>query len=336
MRDRPEGPTATTASPALNAVSPRSWSVRSVAGVGIAALVTCCAPERNSPGGTRSAVCEFESTQRLDVVSSPAFDGSPTVSPDERELFFTSDRKGKQDLFVSTRQSKDAPWNEPVNLAGPIDDPSASDVSLRLSYDALSLYFASTRPGGFGKADMYVATRKSRRDWWGAAVNLGAPLNTDAFEAFATLSADGTELYFNRSTTFDSQDSDIWVTTRVSREQEWGAPRRLPREINSERAEFSPSLSADGKTLYFASERGGSIDIWVSTRTSTSQEWSSPRRLGPEVNAAGAMTLAPFISSDLQTLYFMSARPDSVATKPCTPQSCFNRVDLYVAGARCR
>jgi hypothetical protein len=244
--------------------------------------------------------------------------------------------KRRADLFVSTRQSKDAPWNEPVNLAGPIDDPSAGDFSLRLSFDALSLYFASTRAGGLGKADMYVATRKSRRDRWGAAVNLGAPLNTDAFKAFPTPSADGTELYFNRSTTFDSQDSDIWVTTRASREQEWGAPRRLPREISSERAEFSPSLLADGKTLYFASERGGSIDIWVSTRSSTSQEWSSPRRLGPEVNAPGAMTLAPFISSDQQTLDFMSARPDSAATKPCTPQSCFNRVDLYVARARCR
>ncbi len=314
----------------------RSSFVRTVAGVGIGALATCCAPERNSLGGARSAVCEFESTQRLHVVSSPAFDGSPTVSSDERELFFTSARKGEQDLFVSTRQSKDAPWSEPVNLAGPIDDPSAGDFSLRLSLDALSLYFGSTRAGGFGKSDMCVATRKSRRDPWGAAVNLGAPLNTDAFEAFPTLSADGTELYFNRSTTFDSQDSDIWVTTRASREQGWGAPRPLPREINSERAEFSPSLSADGKTLYFASERGGSIDIWVSTRPSTSQEWSSPRRLGPEVNAAGAMTLAPFISYDQQTLYFMSARADSAAAKPCTPQSCFNRVDLYVARALCR
>ena len=66
-------------------------------------------------------------------MNSPAFDGSPTVSADETELFFTTERKGNQDLFVSTRPSKEAAWSEPVNFGAPIDDPNAGAVHLERS-----------------------------------------------------------------------------------------------------------------------------------------------------------------------------------------------------------
>ena len=221
-----------------------------------------------------------------------------------------------------------------MNLGAPVDDSMAADFSLRLSTDAKALYFASNRTGGFGKADMYLSTRASKLQPWSPATNLGPLLNTDAFEAFPTPSADGLELYFNRSTSFDSQDSDIWVSSRARREDPWGMPYRAP-AINSDRAEFSPSLSADGNALYFASERTGAIELWVSTRSHGNREWTAPRRLGPSVNVPGSMTLAPFISSDQRSLYFMSARGDSFGMA-CTPATCFNRVDLYVARITCR
>jgi hypothetical protein len=250
-------------------------------------------------------------------------------------MFFTSERKGQEDLFVARRPSKKAAWRDPINLGAPIDDPRAGDFSLRLSSDGKALYFASNRSGGFGKADMYVATRASRQDPWGPATNLGGRLNTEAFEAFPTPSADGTTLYFNRSTTFDSQDSDIWMSTRAGPADEWSVPQRVPGGINSERAEFSPSLSADGRTLYFASQRGGDTEVWVSMRRDGIRDWGPPRRLGGGVNLPGALTLAPFISADQHSLYFMSARPDSAAGEPCTPLSCFTRMDLYVSRLKC-
>jgi Tol biopolymer transport system component len=263
------------------------------------------------------------------------FDGSPTVSADETELFFTSERTGLQDLFVSTRPSKETAWGEPVNLGAPIDDPTAGDFSLRLSNDGNALYFASNRSGGHGKADMYVAIRTSKEQPWSPAMNLGPRLNTEAFEAFPTPSADGMTLYFNRSTSFDSEDSDIWMTTRPGPTGQWTEPERLPNGINSQRAEFSPSLSADGNTLYFASGRGGNVEVWVSVRGDRSQAWRAPRRLGAEINPPGAMTLAPFVSVDHRSLYFMSARPNVTTGENCTPTTCFERVDLYVATAIC-
>lgn len=207
--------------------------------------------------------------------------------------------------------------------------------TLRLSSDGLSLYYASNRSGGFGKGDMYVATRASRQAPWNRAENLGPLLNTEAFEAFPTPSPDGLTLYFNRSTTFDSQDSDIWVSTRASADDQWSAPQRVVGEVNSDRAEFSPALSGDGATLYFASERGGHVEIWAAKRRDGALGRSAAEKLGPEVNEPQSMALAPFVSGDQRSLYFMSARPEVAASGACTPQACFDRLDLYVSTVRC-
>jgi Tol biopolymer transport system component len=295
-----------------------------------------------SPSGDRNPAtlnCAFDAAQSLGpVVNSPNFDGSPTLSADETSLFFTSGRNGQQDLFVSIRPSKDAAWNEPVVLGNLINDSVADDFSLRLSADGKALYFASNRMDGAGAADLYVTTRESPRDEWGRATNLGPPLNTAAFEAFPTPSADGNTLYFNRSTTFDSADSDIWVTSRASAGVQWTAPQRLAAPVNGPRADFSPSISTDGLSLYFASDRDGNlgaIDIWVSTRERLTDSWRVPRNLGSNINAPAAMTLAPFISSDARALYFMSARPDRSSKIPCTPTTCFDKLDFYVAQLKC-
>jgi Tol biopolymer transport system component len=258
------------------------------------------------------------------------------VSADDTELLFTSERNGLLDLFVSTRSNRAASWSEPVNLGPPTDDPSAGDFSLRLSSDGRALYFASTRAGGFGKADLYVARRESTQHSWGPATNLGGVLNTAGFEAFPTPGPDDTVLYFNRSSTFDSQDSDIWVSSRTGSAGVWREPQRAPAPINSDRADFSPAFSTDGLTMYFASDRDGALEVWVSRRGNPGQQWGTPEKLGPEVNVPGSMTLAPFIASDQRWLYFMQARPDGASGAACTPMTCFNRVDMYVAAVNCR
>ena len=267
----------------------------------------------------------------------PEEEGSPTVSADETNLFFTSGRNGQEDLFVSMRPRTESPWGEPANLGDSVNDSIGDDFSLRLAMNGLALYFASNRAGGFGAGDLYVTTRDSPDRDWGRATNLGSVINTAAFEAFPTPSPDGNTLYFNRSTTFDSQDSDIWVTSRADAHSPWAAPQPLG-IVNGARAEFSPSISADGLSLYFASDRDGnlgSIDIWVSTRRSAADAWGLPRNLGTNINAQGAMTLAPFITANNRALYFMAARPDTSSANPCTPKTCFERLDLYVAVHAC-
>lgn len=316
--------------------------VRLITALSLVKLLVSCAPAPESSRGMAVLHCEYGSAQSLGpIVNSSVFDGSPTLSADETELLFTSARhptspRGQQDIFVSRRSARNAPWSRPVNAGAMINDSSGDDFSLRLSNDGKALYYASNRSGGFGKGDMYVATRASVEAPWSRAENLGAPLNTDAFEAFPTPSADSLTLFFNRSTTFDSQDSDIWVSTRARTFDQWSAPQRVSGAINSERAEFSPALSPDGNRLYFASERGGSVELWVATRGDQTQEWGAPEKLGTEVNFPRSMTLGPFIANDQRLLYFMAARQDLAAAGACTPGTCFDRLDLYASTVSCR
>jgi Tol biopolymer transport system component len=282
--------------------------------------------------------CGFGAVDNLGpAVNSPFFEGSPTVSANERTLIFTSERmEGRQDLFTSTRRRAEDPWGEAVTLGPTVNHPTAHDFSVRLSRDGRSLYFASERPGGFGSSDLYVARRASPGHPWEPPENLGPGINTGVFEAFPTPSADGNALYFNRSTAWDSPDSDIWVTTRANEDEPWGAPERLPEPVRGPGADFAPAISADGLTLYFASrDRPGNIglvDIWAARRPSETAPWGAPENLGAPVNTPQSVAMAPFPSIDGRRLYFMSSRPGGLGGADCDVWDCF---DLYVATRTC-
>jgi Tol biopolymer transport system component len=269
-------------------------------------------------------------------VNGPFFDGSPTASSNERVLFFTSNRAGGQeDLFVSTRQRRNGPWGEAVNVGPPVNTPGASENGLRVSLDGKTLYFSSNRPGGFGRSDLYVATRLSMNHPWSAAENLGPLINTELFEGFPTPTADGNTLYFDRGVGPGSPDEDIWVTTRANPQEPWGIPERLPPPVNGPSADVSPSISTDGLTLYFASQRPGNIgvqDIWVTRRTDVALPWGPAENLGPRVNAPASLTYAPFISTNGRSLYFSSTRSGGFGQPAC---GFFNCLDVYVATVKC-
>jgi hypothetical protein len=57
-----------------------------------------------------------------------------------------------------TRQRKNDPWGEAVNVGPSINTTSANENGLRLSLDEKTLYFSSNRPGGFGSSDLYVVS----------------------------------------------------------------------------------------------------------------------------------------------------------------------------------
>ena len=99
-------------------------------------------------------------------LSSPFRDTRTAIRRDGLEIFVTSARPGKVgaqgpvccDIWVSTRQNTEDPWSLPVNL-GPVVNSPANNGSPALSRDGTTLYFNSTRPGGFGANDLYVTTR---------------------------------------------------------------------------------------------------------------------------------------------------------------------------------
>jgi hypothetical protein len=94
-------------------------------------------------------------------------------------------------------------------------------------------------------------------------------------------------------------------------DDDWGPPVNLGPTVNSASAEHSPSISANGLTLFFDSNRPGGYgddDLYVTMRATTSDPWSTPVNLGSTVNSPSRDD-APSISDDGSTLFFASRRP---------------------------
>lgn len=135
------------------------------------------------------------------------------------------------------------------------------------------------------------------------------PFNMNDNEGGATLTLDNNTLYYtvckyNKSNTY--YNCDLFFSENVN--GEWTPIRSVSDKINLPNAwESQPSISPDGKTLYFVSDRDGGYggyDLYQSTRNEHFQ-WGPPVNLGPVINTAGNEK-SPFIHSDGKTLYFSS------------------------------
>lgn len=141
---------------------------------------------------------------------------------------------------------------------------------------------------------------------WTKGVNLGEPINTMDNEGAQSLSADGRFLVYtvcNRREDFGS--CDLYFAEKIN--GRWTTPQNMGNTINTRANETQPSLSADGRTLYFMSERQGgkgNKDIWVTYRMRDGK-WMIPRNLSEVINTKGN-EITPFIHADGQTLYFSS------------------------------
>lgn len=201
-----------------------------------------------------------------------------------------------------------------------INDADQSDFGAILSNDNI-LYFVSTRNDS-KKQDAwtkqpYLDIYQSKRNEDGS---LSDPvsveeLNTIYHDGPLTISADGKTMYFSRDGhsegTFKKiknkkvklAQQGIYKATLV--DGKWGNIEALP--INSKEYTVShPSLSRDGKTLYFASNMPGGIgdtDIWKISINGSS--YGEPVNLGPKVNTSGKEGF-PYISDD-NVLYFASS-----------------------------
>jgi Tol biopolymer transport system component len=133
--------------------------------------------------------------------------------------------------IISTNSvNADFTLGKPQNL-GPVVNSPFDEGTPGISPDGLSLYYGSTRPGGFGDMDLWVTTRQTVADPWDSPVNL-TTLNSPYGEAYPSISPDGLVLYF--SDFFYRPDRpggqgghDLWMTKRVSTDHPWDSPVNL-------------------------------------------------------------------------------------------------------------
>lgn len=141
---------------------------------------------------------------------------------------------------------------------------------------------------------------------WQKAVNAGPPLNTPSNEGAQSLSSDGTYMYFTACERSGGLGScDIYFS--YSRNGTWSEPVNVGSPVNSQYWESQPSVSADGKMLFFSSSRPGGMggkDLWYSVMNK-SGKWTTPKNLGDKINTDGD-EMSPFIHFDGRSLYFSS------------------------------
>jgi len=248
------------------------------------------------------------------TVNSSAHDDTPSISADGLELYFMSYRdRGYPygELYVSTRISTQDPWGPPENLGETINSPDFDGLPC-ISADGLELYFVTFRPEALSGGAIWVTKRATRKDDWGSPEPLGRFFSGDVYTWAPAISSDGLELYISETNLNFEGDyqGDLWLISRPSISEPWGQPENLGPTVNSTADDGLPSISSDGRMLFFASNRSGGLgnrDLWVTKRATPDDDWGTPVNLGPNVNGGG-YEIGPCVSADGRTLYFQSGQ----------------------------
>lgn len=262
-------------------------------------------------------------------VSTAATEVDPFLSRDGLSLYFSCNfcpgGFGGFDLYVSERASVNDPWGPPQNL-GPTINTAMGESNPVLSYDEHQLFFTSVnRPGGFGAQDLYVTRRHNRRDnlGWQSPRNLGPEINTADREQMATYFEDPLTgvitLYFVSNRAGGPGLEDIYASS-LQPDETFGPPA-LVAELSSPASDLHPVVRRrDGLEMFVESNRPGSLpnaagqpsfDVWVSTRSRTTDPWSEPVNLGAVVNS-NFHDARVGLSWDATTMYLQTARPENV------------------------
>lgn len=257
------------------------------------------------------------------VINSTFSEQHPSISKDGRSLYFASNRPGGLgvlDIYVSQRASVHDPWGSPVNLGSTVNT-TVDEGNPAFSRDEHLMFFQSDRPGGLGGIDIWVSRRNNTHDdfAWQPAVNLGAGVNSTAGDqapSYFDNDEDGEngaggapQLFFASTRPGGPGMLDIYMSEQTP--AGCFGPAVLVTELSSPGGDSRPSIRRDGLEIFFQSNRIGSLglaDLWVATRESTLDAWSTPVNLGVTINTVFSEQ-NPYLSSNGKTLFFASDRP---------------------------
>ena len=226
------------------------------------------------------------------------------MSPDGLALAFNSNRTGNFDIYVATRPNTNVGFGTPVRLGSPIN--SDFDEACPTLTAGNRLYFSSNHLDA--DYDIYVAQRTSRG--WSAPARLGSNINTlgRLDESAALVMMGGHEILFFSSRLPDGTDGKIFQSID-------GGPRQIvPGGPNAVGSNNRPSLTRDGRTMFFDSVRPGTLggpDLYVATRLTPFSGFGPAEHL--VMLSSPAFDARPFISPDGHMMTFSSNRPGSTS-----------------------
>ena len=215
-----------------------------------------------------------------------------------------AERKNKAEVaarnarFMDRALKNPVPFN-PQSLGDKINTPQYSEYLPTLTADGETLIYTAR----VGNQEDFYTSKKVNSEW-----QKGEPmtdLNTNENEGAQCISTDGHNLFYtvcNRKGVMGT--CDVFFSQKKG--DKWTPSKSFP-AINTNAWESQPSMSADGKIIYFSSDRSGGLggrDIWYVTFDNG--RWSEAKNVGKPINTA-ADEQTPFIHPDGVTMYFTSA-----------------------------
>jgi outer membrane protein OmpA-like peptidoglycan-associated protein len=207
----------------------------------------------------------------------------------------------EHDTIKAKLLNQGAELNSPFPDYGPV-----------INADGTVIYYTSRRPvtekekkkNRISTENIYYASLDTKTKKWNPAVILPEPVNVPGrFNSIIALSNDGQRMLLYRDDNMGNGD----IYESVLNGTQWSEPQKLPEPINSKYHESSASISPDGRTIYFVSNRpggAGKLDIWYATKDAKGN-WSKAKNLGKPVNSPDDEE-GIFIHPDGKTLYFSS------------------------------
>jgi len=168
--------------------------------------------------------------------------------------------------------------------------------------------------------DILVSNRSPNRDSWGLPNALPAPINGQDDDRTPTFSNDGGMMIFASDRAGGQGKLDLWVARRSSPDDSFGEPMNLGPGVNSANIDTSATLSGDGLTLFFCSDRPGGhgqADLWICTKSAAGELFGRPKNLGPAINNSAGQ-VSPAMSWDSTVLLY---RDSETGIRICTRRS---------------
>jgi hypothetical protein len=251
----------------------------------------------------------FENVGEIAELASVGNERAPTLSFDELSVFFSSDRpggSGAYDLWTAKRTGRELPFDAPINAGALGLNSTADDSRISLSRDGLTAYVSSTRSGGLGMGDVWIATRTAGDGMFIGMTPL-LPVSSAHAELDAVVGWDGLELYIGGNGYPGGLGrTEILRASRPRDTDTFSTPMFVP-ALNSADSERGLTLSADGRIAVFNTNRGGGPSrLWSATRDRPSDPFSAPVEISALMSTESYAD--PFLSADGCTLYFARSR----------------------------
>lgn len=227
-----------------------------------------------------------------------------TLTMDDNTLYFVGlnreDGSYSEDIYVSYRDRKTGEWSA-ARRVDALSNPHRNEAPTSVSGDGRTMLL-------FVEGRMCYAVRGPHG--WSEPRQLPSYLQLGNWQADAMITADGSALLFAANYAAEGEEKaslNIFVSERAA-DGRWGEPYSIGPVINTAGMERSPFLHPDMKTLYFSSDREGTLgelDVWISRRLSDTcwNCWSEPENLGPDINTPGRDCWYK-ISTDGKTAYY--------------------------------